>query len=114
MKTFFDHLENVKGKPHHVRKRVAFGSAIVGTSLVALVWLVSSLSVGAFALKNNSFAKSVEQSSVVASEPLKDTQNVAGVAGAYSENTSAPVHIEVIRPVATTTKKQIEQSIIPF
>src|SRR3989338_848771 len=61
MKTLFDHLEYVKGKPHHVRKRIAFGVATAGTALVGMVWLVSSLSAGAFAVTGSSFAASVGQ-----------------------------------------------------
>ena len=58
MKTIFDHIERVQEKPHHIRKQIAFGAAAALTAVIALVWLVSSLGTGAFALKDTSFAQS--------------------------------------------------------
>ncbi|HEY4501410.1 MAG TPA: hypothetical protein VJI70_04105 [Candidatus Paceibacterota bacterium] len=114
MKTIFDHIERVKGKPHHVRKRVAFGVAAFGAALIALVWLVGSLGTGAFALKDTSFAQSIGQEGVVVAGSENGSPNIAGVGAALS-NTSAPAHIEIVdtTPSKAQTKKA-EPTVIPF
>ena len=65
MKTIFDHIEHVKGKPHHIRKQIAFGVATLGSALVALVWLVSNYTAGTFAITGSNFAMSTGQEEAV-------------------------------------------------
>ena len=114
MKTIFDHIEHVKGKPHHVRKRVAFGAAASGATLIALVWFVQSISSSAFALKNTSFADSTKEESVVVTSADRENQNVAGAAAAL-RGSSAPAYIEIVDVASSTPKtKQVEQTILPF
>jgi len=131
MKTLFDHLEYVKGKPHHVRKRIAFGVATAGTALVGMVWLVSSLSAGAFAITGSSFAESVGQGSVVTtgSDTGGGSQNVAGAIagqvaavsqGLFGQGESAlagqaPARIEIVNVASSSpAPRQSEQTTIPF
>lgn len=114
MKTIFDHIEHVKGKPHHIRKRVAFGAAASGTALIALVWFVQSISSSTFALKSTSFADSTREESVVVTAADRGNQNVAGAAAAL-QDASAPAHIEIVDVVSSTQKPTpIERTIIPF
>lgn len=114
MKTIFDHIEHVKGKPHHIRKRVAFGAAASGTALIALVWFVQSISSSTFALKNTSFADSAREESVVVTAADRGNQNVAGAAAAL-QDASAPAHIEIVDTASSTRKATpAERTIIPF
>ncbi|OGG48522.1 hypothetical protein A2678_03440 [Candidatus Kaiserbacteria bacterium RIFCSPHIGHO2_01_FULL_53_31] len=119
MKTLFDHLENIKGKPRHVRKRIAFGSAIGGTSLVALVWLVASLSAGAFAIQGSSFATSAGQGSLqVAGASNMNSgadKNLAGAAAALTNDSSLPARIEIVNVASSSpVQGESERTILPF
>ncbi|MBU6490750.1 hypothetical protein KGQ25_01090 [Patescibacteria group bacterium] len=121
MKTIFDHLENVKGKPHHVRKRIAFGAATTGTALVALVWLANALSTGAFALKDGSFAENTGQGFAGTTDFGNGNQNLAGAASALSsagqDSTAAsvPAHIRIVDAASSTSSaSQQDETIIPF
>lgn len=122
MKTIFDHIEQVKGKPHYVRKRVAFTAAACGSALIALVWLVGNVSRGTFAIQGTSFADSRGTASVVATDSDSDSNSdsnrvsdsLAGVASAVPAK-DAPAHIEIVDATSSpSVKKQTEQTIIPF
>jgi hypothetical protein len=117
MKTIFEHIDRVKAKPHHIRKQIAFVSAAVGAGLIALVWLVGSVTTGAFSIKGSSFAANAEQgSTVTAGGDTSGNQNLAGVgAAAALPDASVPAHIEIIDAAsATAGQKQAEQTTIPF
>lgn len=114
MKTIFEHIEHVKGKPHHVRKRVAFAAAASLTAFIALVWFVGNLSLGVFAIPSNSFADSVARQNALTSDTGTDSPNLAGVAGVIPK-TSGPARIEIIDAASSTTgQKKAEQTVIPF
>lgn len=114
MKTIFDHIEQIKKKPHHVRKRIAYGAATAGTALVAFVWFVGALRTGTFAIQGSSFTESTGQGSVVATGGTRGSQNLAG-AGAAATLSSAPAHIEIIDTASSTQgAKRVEQTVIPF
>ncbi|MEK7114179.1 MAG: hypothetical protein AAB850_01370 [Patescibacteria group bacterium] len=114
MKTIFEHIEHIKGKPHHVRKRVAFAAAAGGAGAIALVWLVSSLGTGAFAIRGATFSESTGQESPATAGVGDNFQNVAGAA-AVLEDGSTPAYIEIIDSASSTLKaKQAEQTTIPF
>lgn len=124
MKTIFEHIEYVQGKPHHVRRRIAFGAAAGGTALIALVWFIGTLATGIFAIHGSSFAESTGQGQIVATgngNGNANQSNVAGVAAAAavsgqdSGNASAPAHIEIIDAAsATSSAAQTDQTTIPF
>ena len=114
MKTIFEHIEHVKGKPHHIRKRIAFTAAVSVTAVVALVWLVGSISFGAFAIAGTSFADSAGQSPVLTTDGTGGNSNLAGAAAALP-STSGPARIEIIDAASTTAgQKKAEQTVIPF
>lgn len=115
MRTIFDHIENVKGKPHHVRKRVAMSGAMIGTAVIAFVWLGTSLSTGAFAIQGSTFADSVAQGSPVVVDSDTRNQNIAGAAAALKADASGPARVEIVT-VATSTGvvKKSERTTIPF
>ncbi len=110
MKTVFEHIEKVKGKPHHIRKRVAFTVAAGGALTVALVWLVGSISTGTFALESSSFADAMQQAPVVRTGSA--SPGIAGAAAAL-ENRNAPAHIEIVDTTPVTAPKA-EQTTLPF
>jgi len=114
MKTIFEHIEYAKSKPHHIRKRIAFTAAAIGTGLVALVWFFGTLSSGAFALRGSTFAESAgEEQATTGTE--NGSQNVAGAAAALGSAANAPAHIEIIDNASSTApEKQTEQTVIPF
>ena len=116
MKTIFEHFEYLKGKPHHIRKKIAFGVAAAGSALIGLIWLVSSVAAGTFAIQGTSFAESMGQGNVVATTSASGNQGLAGVAASAAlQDTSAPAHIEIVDTTAApSSKKQSEQTILPF
>ena len=116
------HLEHIKGKPYHVRKRIVFGAAMGGTALIALVWFVGTLSAGTFAIHGSSFAQSTEQGNVMVAGNGNGNrnQNLAGTAAfaggeQNSTGASAPAHIESIDTATSTSNtKQTAATTIPF
>lgn len=109
MKTFFEHIEHVRGQPHHVRKQVAFAAAAGLTALIAFVWLSASLATGAFAIRDNGLAGAAD-----AAAGVVDSQNLAGAgAAAVLPAADAPVRIEIV-DTAPAKQKPAEQTVIPF
>lgn len=114
MKNVFDHIEHIKGKPHHIRKSVAFGIAATITAIIAIAWLTINLASGNFAIQGSSFADSVGQNSVEVVSGNGGNANVAGVAASVSD-TSGPARIEIIDANSAVKKSvPIEQTTIPF
>ena len=109
MKTVFEHIEHVKGKPHHIRKKVALTAATVITAVIALIWLVGSLSVGTFALKESSFADATRAIDVP--NTADSASNLAGAAAVLNDET--PVRIEIV-DTSPPRQKKPEPTVIPF
>ena len=117
MKTIFDHIERVKGQPHRVRRQIAFTSAAIGASLIAVVWFVGSISTGAFAIHGDSLAASSSQESAVTTGGDVSNQGLAGAGAAamLPQSANVPAHIEIIdATVPASGQKQAEQTTIPF
>lgn len=113
MKTVFEHIEYMKEKPHHVRKRFAFAVAAGTSVFIAFVWFVGSVAVGEFALKDTSFA---DQAGAPPVEVVNaDGSNLAGAAAAL-QSAKAPAHIEIVDTASSSRSvgKPIEQTTIPF
>lgn len=114
MKNIFDHIEHIKGKPHHVRKQIAFGTATALSAFIALVWLAGSFATGAFAIQNTSFAADTVQTNTVATTSASGDQGLAGAAAAV-QDASAPAHIEIVDTgTAAPAKSTPTQTILPF
>ena len=115
MKTIFEHIERVKGQPHHIRKRVAFGSAAIGTAVIAFMWLSVSIGTGTFALKDTSFAQNAENNSGT-EVPKDNDEQFAGVgAASVLRENSEPARIEIIDAnPSKPTQNGAERTIIPF
>ncbi|MDD3530998.1 MAG: hypothetical protein PHV99_00130 [Candidatus Pacebacteria bacterium] len=117
MKTIFEHIEHIKGKPHHIRKRVAYAAAACGASLIALIWLAGSISTNAFAISGNSFAESVEKGNTLTTgADTTATSQLAGAgAAAVLQDAETPAHIEIVNTTPEPSKgKQAEQTTLPF
>ncbi len=117
MKTVFEHIEHVRAKPHHIRKRIAFASATIGTTIIALVWFIGSLSMGSFSIKGSSFAASMGQGDAAVGESgATGNQGLAGVgaAAALQQSADAPAHIEIVNAPAASAKQQAEETTLPF
>lgn len=117
MKNLFEHIEYVKTKPHHIRKRVAFGAATFGSAFIALVWFVGSYVSNSFAIAGSNFAMGTEQDNAIVKVNAAGDAIPSGIAGtaAALPSASAPAHIEIIdtTPQQSTTS-QAEQTILPF
>ncbi|HUY62752.1 MAG TPA: hypothetical protein VMV50_03120 [Candidatus Paceibacterota bacterium] len=107
-----EHLARVHAKPHHVRKRLAFGIAAGGACAIALIWLSTSLSSGAFALHGSSFAASVGAENVATTSPMSGNENLAGAAGALPSTGAAGIRIVDVH--AASSSSAAEQTVIPF
>jgi hypothetical protein len=114
MRKVAEHIEYIKGKPHHVRKRVAYATAAGGAGIIGLIWFVGNLSFGTFAIPSNSFADTADmQSSVIANGNDEAPTGLAGAAAALRGD-SEPARIEIVDAPFPNSKKQAEQTTIPF
>lgn len=120
MRTVLQHIDRVKERPHHVRRRIAFGTATVLASAIALVWLGTSLATGAFAIQGATFA---EANGVAPVEAVADAgsgaSGVAAVAAtAVATETPAPepapAPIEVIPTKPKASRTSSGPTVIPF
>jgi hypothetical protein len=117
MKTVFEHIEYVKGQPHHIRKRVAYATAACGTGVIAIVWFAASLATGAFAIKGSNFADNAANDAAAPVVTTDATNQLAGAgaAAALLQTVDAPAHIEIVDTTpAPAASKQAEQTTIPF
>src|SRR6185369_10086181 len=116
MKTVLEHIEHVKGKPRHIRHRVAVGTATFMSAFIALIWLGVNLATGSFAIQGSTFAMSTGENDTVATTSVTHA-GLAGAASALpsSQEASAPVHIEIVDTTPTPApQKQSDQTILPF
>lgn len=106
------HIENIKGKPHHVRKQVAFTSAAGIALFIGVVWFAYSAQTGVFAIKGSSFADATKGTDQAYINVQEGSNGLAGAAAAVQED-SGSARINV---VDTTSPKpvQVEQTTIPF
>lgn len=109
MKAVFDHIERVKGKPHHVRRKVAFGTAFGVTASIALLWFGFTLSAGTFALQGTTFAEST--GAAPAKPTPGDSSLLAGAAAAFPKKEEPRIEIvDVTKPAPS----EPEATILPF
>ncbi|MFZ2167360.1 MAG: hypothetical protein WAV50_00650 [Minisyncoccia bacterium] len=115
MKKIIEHIEHVKGKPHHIRRRFALGAALGTSGFIALVWLTGSLATGAFAIQGADFSMSTGQNGlVVATTSVSDNSGLAGAAAGI-QSSDGPARIEIVDTSSpAASKKQSEQTILPF
>ncbi|MDO8231651.1 MAG: hypothetical protein Q7T37_00385 [bacterium] len=107
------HIENIKGKPHHIRKQVAFTSAAGIALFIGLVWFAYSAQTGVFAIKGSSFADATKSTEGVYANTQTDDSSGLAAAAAAVQDESGAARLNV---VDTTPPKpvQLEQTTIPF
>lgn len=112
MKRILHHINKVKERPHHVRRRIAMTAAFSGTAVIALAWLAFMLGSGTFAIQGSSFADSQQASTGTS---VSASQGLAGAAAAPVGRADTPARIEIIdaRTAATSTRSA-EATILPF
>lgn len=115
MRTIFDHIERVKGQPHHVRKQVALTSAGGIAVFIALVWFGISLDSGAYAIKGSNFAVSTGAEAAPAAADAAQTSQLAGAAAALHTDTG-PARIVIVNASSSgaASVTPSEQTTIPF
>ena len=79
------------------------------------MWLGGSLATGAFAIQGSDFAMSADQDGlIVATTSDRGTEGLAGAAAAVRDP-DAPAYIQIVDTESSAqTKKQPEQTTIPF
>lgn len=115
MRTIFDHIEHVKGQPHHIRKRVALTAAGGIAAVVGIVWFGASLASGTYAIHGSNFAESTGAESQTGSPVVSETSQVAGAAAALNSDTSGPARIVIVDASSTASATPAsDQTTIPF
>ena len=67
------HIERLRDKPHHIRKRIAFWSSFTVTAIIAIFWLAS------FSIGGGSGATAVIGTSRKAQSPTQSLVAGAGI-----------------------------------
>ncbi len=122
-----DFIQKLKAKPVHVRESIAFGTAIAFTSLVAIVWLTTSLtsSSGFFAPMLSptvSFENSQKTLAQVYAQdggaPSVHSNLVGAASEAVSVKNSASTPrlqiVEVSHSFTSSATSSEERTVIPF
>jgi len=114
MKKISHYVSHIQNQPHHIRKHIAFATASVCTAVIALVWLVGSVSSGVFALQNVSFPENTKAGVSAVTRGVVPS-GVAGAAAALeSVKDEAPAYIEIIDAKSSAPVTQVEQTVLPF
>ncbi len=106
----FEYIESLKGKPAHVRERIAFGAAGGVTAVVAVGWLAVTATSGTFALNVDSQAPGDIDAAFA--ETRSSFDSLLGAVGAFqSGETEGEIIVET---KATTSLDKGEPTSIPF
>jgi hypothetical protein len=115
------HIEKLRAKPHHVRERIAVGTAAGITGVVALIWVVTLAATGTFSLSSQGGTLASGDSSAAAQTQSGFSQLVGSADAAFGATTTAPA----LRIVDDGTKSSLDtkqaaasnnsnQTVIPF
>jgi hypothetical protein len=115
MKPLSHHLHTVRQQPPHVRKQVTFTLAAGATALIALVWLVASLSTGAWRIEGASFATQSAQQPAATGAGAGSAALLGGAAAALTASSSAS-RLEVVGNAHETppAPPAAEPTVVPF
>lgn len=107
----FDYLEKLRRKPGHIRERIAFGTAAATTGVVALGWLMVTVSSGTFALSTPEFAdtKTANEFGALVEETKTGVTSLLGAVAAFNGDASGIT----IETVASTTVED-QPTVLPF
>ena len=121
-KRIIDHVEHLRARPEHVRRRIALATSIGVTSLVALGWVVALTTSGTLALKSDdALAQVPSQVGADLAQTSAETQNnfsgLLGAANAAIEGSSSPADLTIVQTQASSTLDRPDpstQTVIPF
>lgn len=84
------HIENLRAKPHHVRERIAFGTAAGITAVVAMVWVTTLAATGTFSLASNVPTDDGATQTAIAQTQSGFSQLVGSAGAALGAPTTSP------------------------
>ncbi|MFI5260600.1 MAG: hypothetical protein ACHQU0_02290 [Candidatus Paceibacteria bacterium] len=116
MKNVLEHIDHIKGKPHHIRKRVALGVAAGTSAFIGLLWFGVSFATGSFAIQGSDFSMASGQAATVTTvDASGNQQNLAGAdaASILQPTADAPAHIEIVDTTPAAPAKS-DPTILPF
>ena len=112
MQSVVNHIEQLKGKPYHHRKRITYLYAGIGAGAIGLVWLIASLATGAFLIHDSLLTR---DSSGEGTAVIEANQRIAGAAAALTTDAGAPAELKIIDTKPTSARtKQPEHTVMPF
>lgn len=112
MQALLNHIERAKGRPHHVRRKLALTLASGVTGFIALAWFAYSLSTGVFTIQGSTLADTLAPSPSFA-DP--SAPGLAGAAAAPQLSRASEPRIEIIDAKTSAAKPASpEATIIPF
>ncbi len=107
-----DYLERLRAKPEHIRRRIASGTAVGVTAVVALAWMAVITTNGTLAFTPPALPNDPALHSAVA-QTTSSFSNLLGAAAAYQSGTPAPSGIQ-IETTASSTLAPSAPTTIPF
>jgi hypothetical protein len=95
------HIEKLRAKPHHVRERIALGTAAGITGVVAAIWVVTLAATGTFSLApSGGTLASDDSNDVTAQDSVTNPQDgfsqLVGAAGAALGATTTPPSLRIV------------------
>ena len=122
-------ISTLRQKPAHVRHRIAVGTSVGITALVAVIWITAMASSGTFALKTgtpkegNGQAPSTDAFALSGTNVKSNFSELAGAVGAAMGATSSQPALTVIdgtttssfdHPAAPSANANPSATVIPF
>ncbi|MEA2701533.1 MAG: hypothetical protein QOE22_242 [Candidatus Parcubacteria bacterium] len=90
------HIENLKGKPEHVRHKIALGASAGVTALVAVVWFAAHAATGSFALSTPQPTPEDQAAAENLAQAKTDFSQLAGAVGSAFGATSSDPQLTVV------------------
>lgn len=117
MRTIVERIEDLRARPHQVRKQVALTSAGGIAVVIGLIWFGVSLGSGAYAIHGSNFAEATgAEASPNAAPSAPQTSQIAGAAAALDTADAGPAHIVIVDASSSSAapSTSAEQTTIPF
>ena len=108
-----DYINRLRAHPEHIRHRIAIGTTVGVTALVALVWIVGLTSSGTLALDLNSptsVGGAYDSQAVAQTKPKNNLDQLLGAIGALHKNNSNQLDAVVATSSDTTDAQQPQET----
>ena len=114
-----DYLEHLKSKPEDVRRRIALGSSLGITGVVAIGWMVALGASGTLALSVPVATETKNGFAVAAEETKTGFSSLLGAASAFNSGTTGAGSLTIVGERAsstldTNTDTTEGKTVIPF